>query len=354
LIENTSFSEATDQVMYARLEECFAKNDLEIRKYTEASTQWRQVLALGSLDKCVFDIESIDYYIEYCKEKSNFESLSSVVFQNSQPIAVFVLEIANEGKTKFVTSNGGNITSPIYLKDLSKKVIKKINESLLTAISEFRKESFEYCFEYELNENGCSDWYVNLVTKYKVKEIVHNLYVDLSFPIEEIKSNFRKSFRPLVNRGVELWDVKIIDYDSTDIDKQFITFRDFHAFVAGYKSRSNKSWALQAEMVKVGKAFVVSIFDDDELIGFGFFPKNDMHCVYAVGVYDRDRFSQPLGHVVQFKAIEYMKKMGVKKYQLGIRFFLTQQRSASEKEINISHFKEGFANLMLPAIVFKS
>ena len=340
--------------MYAQLEECFAKNDLEIRKYTEASPQWRQVLALASLDNCISDIESIDYYIEYFKDKSNFESLSSVVFQNSQPIAVFILEIANEGKNKVVTSNGGNITSPIYLKDLSKKMIKKINESLHSAISEFRKESFEYCFEYELNENGCSDWYLNLVTKYSVKEIVHNLYVDLSFPLEDIKRNFRKSFRPLVNRGVELWDVKIIDYESSDIDEQFITFRDFHSLVAGYKSRSNKSWALQADMVKVGKAFVVSIFDNDELIGFGFFPKNGTHCVYAVGVYDRNKFSQPLGHVVQFKAIEYMKKIGVKKYLLGIRFFSAQQRLASEKEINISHFKEGFANLMLPAIVFKS
>ena len=340
--------------MHSKLKEIFSVNNLVIKGFSEAKKDWADVLLSGTTDNCFFDVNSIDYYEEYSKSNKYLENLSQVVFQNSRPVAVFVLEVDHDPKNKMITSNGGFVKSPIYLIELPKKVVKKIDQSLLSYIDYLVGQQFECCFDYECAGGGCSDWYVALVTKYKVKEIVHNSYVDLRFSLEDIKLNFRKSFRPLVTKGVELWDVRIIDCDYSDIDQWFIRFRDFHIFISGRQTRSDRSWDIQSAMVKNGKAFVVSIFDHDELIGFGFFAKNDSFCSYGVGVYDRDRFAQPLGHVVQFKAIEYMKKIGLEKYQIGIRYFSNQQTLATEKEFSISHFKEGFANLMLPTIVFES
>jgi len=340
--------------MHSKLQEIFSVNNLVIKHVSEAKKEWAEVLLSGTTDNCFFDVDTIDYFEEYFKNNIHLENLSQVVFQNSQPVAVIVLEIDNDPENKVITSNGGFIRPPVYLRELPRKVLKKINQSLLSYIDYLVGKQFKCCFGYEFDNDGCSDWYVALVTKYKIKEVVHNLYVDLRFSMEDIKLNFRKSFRPLVNKGIELWDVKIIDCHSLDIDQCFIKFRDFHFFVSGRKTRSDKSWGIQAAMVKKGRAFVVSIFDHDELVGFGFFSNNDSFCSYGVGVYNRDRFSQPLGHVVQYKAIQYMKKVGLTKYQIGVRYFANQQKLASEKELSISHFKEGFANVMLPTIVFES
>lgn len=340
--------------MYSKLQEIFHENNLVIKHFLEAKKDWEEVLLSGTTDDCFFDVDTIDYYIEYFKNNIHLENLSQVVFQNSRPVAVIILEVDHNPENMVITSNGGFIRSPNYLRELPKKVIKKINQSLLIYIDYLVSKQYKCCFGYEFYNGGCSDWYVALVTKYKIKEVVHNLYVDLRFSLEDIKLNFRKSFRPLVNKGIGLWDIKIIDCHSLDIDQCFTKYRDFHALVSRRKTRSDKSWDIQAAMVKKGRAFVVSIFDKDQLIGFGFFSKNDSFCSYGVGVYDRDRFSQPLGHVVQFKAIEYMKKVGLTKYQIGVRYFANQQKLASEKELSISHFKEGFANVMLPTIVFKS
>ncbi|MDB2449687.1 hypothetical protein N9W97_02930 [Pseudomonadales bacterium] len=339
--------------MHSKLQEIFFENNLVIKQFSETKREWGEVILSGTTDNCFFDVDSVEYYEEYFKNNMQRENLSQVVFQNSQPVAVFVLEVDHDPRNKLITSNGGFVKSPVYLRELPKKVIKKINKSLLSYIDYLVSKQYKCCFDYEFDGVGCSDWYIALVTKCKIKELTHNLYVDLRFSLDDIKLNFRKSFRPLVNKGTKLWDVKIIDYGCLDIEQRFIEYRDFHGFVSGRKTRSDRSWDIQAAMVKNGKAFVVSIFDCDELIGFGFFSKNDSFCSYGVGVYDRDRFDEPLGHVVQFKAIEYMKKLGLTKYQLGVRFFSSQQKLASEKEISISHFKEGFANLILPSVVFE-
>jgi UDP-N-acetyl-D-mannosaminuronate dehydrogenase len=61
-----------------------------------------------------------------------------------------------------------------------------------------------------------------------------------------------------------------------------------------------------------------------------------------------------LGYVGLPLVVDYMKKIGLEKYKIGIRYFSNQQKLATEKELSISHFKEGFSNRMLPTIVFES
>jgi lipid II:glycine glycyltransferase (peptidoglycan interpeptide bridge formation enzyme) len=51
----------------------------------------------------------------------------------------------------------------------------------------------------------------------------------------------------------------------------------------------------------------------------------------------------PLGHVVQYRAIEEMKKRGIRWYRIGERVY-----QGTEKELHIADFKHGFASHVFP------
>ena len=63
---------------------------------------------------------------------------------------------------------------------------------------------------------------------------------------------------------------------------------------------------------------------------------------YSVGVYRRDLSDQPLGHIVQDRAIQYFLDLGLKRYKIGHKPFQTFDSELSQKEKSISEFKSGF------------
>ena len=89
------------------------------------------------------------------------------------------------------------------------------------------------------------------------------------------------------------------------------------------------------------------------MVGGGFFDHTAFEGRYAVGVYDRGLFEKPLGHVVQQLAIEKMKSLGLKWYKLGDRSYSVGEEGVTQKEIDISKFKEGFCTNMIPRFELK-
>ena len=78
------------------------------------------------------------------------------------------------------------------------------------------------------------------------------------------------------------------------------------------------------------------------MVGCGFFQYSKRAAIYAVGAYDRTMFSKPLGHVVQWNAIKYMKKLALHDYYIGRYFTKADEPEPTKKELDISLFKKGF------------
>jgi len=70
--------------------------------------------------------------------------------------------------------------------------------------------------------------------------------------------------------------------------------------------------------------------------------------VYAVAAYDRSLFDKPLGHVVQYRAIEELKKRKVSWYKIGVRPYGSDNPRPTDKEIKIGEFKQGFSSHCFP------
>ena len=71
---------------------------------------------------------------------------------------------------------------------------------------------------------------------------------------------------------------------------------------------------------------------------------------YASGVYDRERFDQPLGHWPLWLAVSRSAKRGMRVFDLGD---LPLPESGSDKEFAIGYFKRGFATNIRTGITWK-
>ncbi len=91
------------------------------------------------------------------------------------------------------------------------------------------------------------------------------------------------------------------------------------------------------------------------MVGGGYFDMSSYECSYSVGSYDKQLFDQPLGHMIQYQAILTMKEKGRKQYYIGSRFYKEELPFVTEKQVNISSFKQGFSSHLFPRIglIFK-
>ena len=79
------------------------------------------------------------------------------------------------------------------------------------------------------------------------------------------------------------------------------------------------------------------------MVGGGLFSFTSDEGLYVVGAYDRSLLDKPLGHVVQYRAIEELKKRDVKWCKIGTRPYSSNAPTPTDKEISIANFKQGFA-----------
>ena len=88
------------------------------------------------------------------------------------------------------------------------------------------------------------------------KQLLKNAYVDLSNSESIIRSSVRKSYKSLINWGLRNLDIKIHNSKNITLHK-FNEIKMFHLLVAKKKTRSDKSWDIQYDMIKSAHGFIV-------------------------------------------------------------------------------------------------
>ena len=78
------------------------------------------------------------------------------------------------------------------------------------------------------------------------------------------------------------------------------------------------------------------------MVGGAYFDLSKDEANYSVGVYRRDLVTQPLGHIIQDKAIQHFIMLGIKRYKIGNKPFPVLNQDLSDKDISIAEFKSGF------------
>ena len=135
-------------------------------------------------------------------------------------------------------------------------------------------------------------------------------YVDLSLSEQEILAQIRRTNKYSIQKSKELWKSEIVIGQSgrDKVESCFESFRKLHAEVSGRVTRSRKTWDMQCEAVLRTNDFVVLLYDEEGgLIGASLYSTTGSVGSYSVAAYKRELFSQPVGHISQWLAIQHMK-----------------------------------------------
>lgn len=181
-------------------------------------------------------------------------------------------------------------------------------------------------------------------------------YADLSLSQEEIQTRIRRTNKYSISKGEEDYKIELYDASYDHIEEVVNELHKMHRLVSGRETRSQASWDEQKKGVEQGSDqtgydFVIFIRDKvtNELAGGALFSTTPQTGLYCVAAYDRSRFRKPTGHIVQAVAMDYMRKRGVRWYEVGERTY-PEYANGDEKLIHIGDYKEGFATHIFPKL----
>ncbi len=330
----------------SKLEFIYRDNNTEI---------WENILKRCKYIPIEYQNETLDFQIEFILgNNTDIFDLSIIILNDKTPIAVWPLAYNEFNYKKSLNSFGSNLLSPLFISDTLTSVKKKIIKECIDIIKSLNSlvtDDSLIADDIFINNREISTWHYELIRSGAYPQIKYELFVDLSQNIELIKSNFRKSYKSLINNGLKIWKIGILINDGREV---WYEFKKLHFEVAGKKTRSDKTWEIHYNLLINGKAFLVYLRDDfGKMIGAGFFQTSKSECLYAVAAYDRGLFDKPIGHIVQYVAIKEMKRRNILWYKIGQRHFLSDSSKPSQKEVSISEFKEGFSTHVFPRYVIK-
>ena len=284
----------------------------------------------------------VDYtpsMISYQQAYFGYTDLSCTFTQGDKPIAVFTY-------SDNLTSNGGGILPPLCVPSvigtsLHRKLIREC--LVLTSHSPSAAVSFRsYCVD---------DWHLELMAQGgRIEAVQHDLWVDLSLPLGEIKSCFRKQYRNSINQGAKLFECETVHrFSGGNPDLAIDKLRDLHIEVSGRQTRAQDTWDAQKQGMRSGDDFIVFVRYQGEIVGASLFSTSKSHASYSVGAYRRELFSEmPVSHTAIWEAITHSKSIGRRWLYLGRRAYPQDPDSPTEKEVSIGYFKRGFATDITP------
>lgn len=322
----------------------------------QGNAEWESTAARTAYLPVDYSIAMMDYQLCYWNGNAKPTSdLSLVLHHDNRPCALWPLSISHGEKGELrIGSIGGPVRPPLFVAKIAAKTVKSITTKSLAALNRFCLDNGISGWESAesfINALGLSNWHDKAMHMGAEARLHHDLFVDLARPMAEIKAGIRRSYKSFITAGQKLWNVQLLaQADAVLWDE----FRCLHLSVAGRATRSLESWELQHKAIAAGGAFFVYLRDEvGRMVGGGLFHVTRDECEYAVGAYDRNLFDQPLGHVVQYYAIEEMKRRNISWYKLGPRFYPADVPHPTQKELSIADFKQGFASHIFPRFVIK-
>jgi len=317
---------------------------------------WHEVLANIDYIPFAYLPESIEFQHSVYRDRCESCGESSLLIMvDREPVGIWPLSIAYvDGKYNFGYF-GYALLPPLFRSSVSMPARKRLYKACLNfahaLAADLNISNWESCETFHAGL-GLSPWYWNALSDSNTMvSLRHELFIEMTRKIGEIKRDFRKSYKSLIEKPILDWTLHMMEEPEPDTWGQF---KKLHETVAGRKTRSDDSWDIHLGDIEKDHGVLVYLLNNHgEMEGGGFFNYSRDESMYAVAAYNRDHFDKPIGHVIQFKAIKFLQSKSVKWHRLGMRYLPHDQEIHTKKEISISDFKQGFATHLFPNILLK-
>ena len=332
------------QRLSAFLGSCHA-NGLDVVLRHDAPDEWQRLLDHTAYVPVGYTPAMLDYQSAYFLGSDAASIEASIMIMNDRkPCAVWPLLLRSGVASSALSSSGTPLLPPLFRQDTPSKTVKSIVTRCHALAEDHCRQlgSASYAGQEPFDSGeGLGEWYLQAMRSGAAASVGHEMFIDLSLPLQEIRAAIRKSYKPLISMGERLWTASICSSAAPDLWDEF---RQLHLEVAGRSTRSLESWEKQHRAIAAGDAFFVHLREPaGRMVGGALFHLSRDEGLYAVGAYDRTLFDKPLGHLVQYHAINEMKRRGLKWYRIGQCAFPGDHPPPTAKEVAISHFKQGFA-----------
>jgi hypothetical protein len=160
--------------------------------------------------------------------------------------------------------------------------------------------------------------------------------LDLTAGPDALRKGMSKGHRAATKKGVAQFEVEALTSREA-----LHRFRALHEAAAGRATRPPATYDRWAEWAQRGEGILVITEG-----GGSFVTVFAGRAYYLAAAMDRARSHEPIGHALQWAAIEWLSEHGVTTYELGIQQFGPLLHDVpDEKARNISRFKRGFGGV---------
>jgi hypothetical protein len=166
--------------------------------------------------------------------------------------------------------------------------------------------------------------------------------LDLASDEAQILRHMRKGHRADIARAEKLMRATVLD-EHTITQEQFDNYRLLHCKAAGRVTRPLATFEMMLEWIRSGQAILCAATLDDKDVGFALVSVYKDGAYYSSSCEDPEYNHLPIGHLLQWRVIQWLKEHGIRRYEIGIQPFGDQVHfTPSEKELRIGFFKRGF------------
>ena len=283
---------------------------------------FKDFFALGYQPASFFeDLQICEYFFEYFSG----QDCSRVVFFKGEPI-LFFPALIKDGEYSFA---GLSIEPSFNTPDFRLRI--QALEEVLAELFQNEDAKMNTKFSSEIAPLAMK-WGCSIRSKLSA-------HIDLTQAEEEIRKGLRSSYKALINKGQRELQTQV-DFGLEASLATMKAAQEFHFSVSGRRTRSDRTWEIQHELIVAKKAFHVRSSVDGVLAASSYVFTDGKDAYYGSGVYDRELMHQgrPLSHWNVYKAIMVAKELGVKRFILGE----VGPDFTDKKNEDIAMFKRGF------------
>lgn len=323
--------------------------DLKLEKLTEDKFQDWNNFCLKSDDAWFWHTADWLNYTMHYRPDLKTQNFSFLVYKQDQIEAIvpLALEFYPDKNVKEFSFGGWATPAPALKNFISSEERNIIYESIFNKIDELARQE-----KASLSRFVYSPLSDNFLNKKIPPDIffdfgyidipVSSQIIDLSKTQDELWKNLRRNHRRNILKSSRL---KIDFFTSQNItDGVFQNYQEMHCKAAGRKTRPDITFQLMRDWLQKDLAFLAVAEQDGKKIGFEYYSiyKNNAYAFSAAN--DPNCEKMPIRHFLEWESILWMKKQRFSFYEIGYQPYW----SPSQKQLNITHFKEGFGGLIKP------
>lgn len=320
--------------------------------------EWNQ-FCLQSNDAWFWHTTEYLEFILNINSELNSKSLSFFVKEGHEIIAIIPLFIEtrifeNKELTEFLFG-GGALPIPALKNNLSENSRNKIHTFIFEYIDNLALKYNVLKVSYKLSQFAAINYPVsNYLTKHSFIDVSENTrIIDLQKSTDELWNDLRRNHVRIINKMKEEYETVI--YTRKNITYEILTeYRQMHHKAAGRVTRPLNTYDKEYVWIKDGIEILVALKEKSSGKHHGFenylIYKNNAHGFTAANDPDYNHLS--IRHLIEWDAILYLKEIGCKYYEIGAEYYSSNfHYFPSDKEINISLFKQGYGGFVVP--IFK-